>query len=55
MDDSCRAFGVDELISAEGLKQMIVERIELKEDACFAIFERKDGWGRDNNYFIVGI
>lgn len=46
MDDSCRAFGVDELISAEGLKQMIVERIELKEDACFAIFERKDGWER---------
>jgi len=46
MDDSCRAFAVDENITAEGLKAMIVEKIELKEDACFAIFEKKDGWER---------
>jgi len=46
MDDSCRAFAVDETTTAEQLKATIVERIELKEDACFAVFEKKDGWER---------
>jgi len=46
MDDSCRAFAVEENTTAEQLKATIVERIELKEEACFALFEKKDGWER---------
>jgi len=46
MDDSCRAFAVDEGTTSDQLKATIVERIELKEDACFALFEKKDGWER---------
>lgn len=46
MDDSCRAFAVEENTTAEQLKATIVERIELKEEACFAMFEKKDGWER---------
>jgi len=46
MDDSCRAFAVEDNTTSEQLKATIVERIELKEDACFAIFEKKDGWER---------
>jgi len=46
MDDSCRAFAVEETTTSEQLKATIVERIELKEDACFALFEKKDGWER---------
>lgn len=46
MDDSCRAFAVDDGATAEHLKATVVERIQLKEDACFAIFEKKDGWER---------
>jgi len=46
MDDSCRAFGIEETTSAEQLKSIIVERIEMKEDSTFAIFERKEGWER---------
>lgn len=46
MDDSCRAFAVEENATAEQLKATIVEKIELKEDACFSIFEKKDGWER---------
>jgi hypothetical protein len=46
MDDSCRAFAIEENQTAEQLKAVIVEKIEMKEDACFAIFEKKDGWGK---------
>jgi len=46
MDDSIRAFALEEGSSAEQLKATIVERIGMKEDGCFAIFERKDGWER---------
>jgi acyl-CoA-binding protein len=46
MDDSIKAFAVDENSSADQLKATVVERILMKEDACFAIFERKDGWER---------
>lgn len=46
MDDSIKAFAVDENSSAEQLKATVVEKIGLKEDACFAIFEKKDGWER---------
>jgi len=43
MDDSFRAFAIDEGTTADQLRAIVVERIELKEDACFAIFEKK-GW-----------
>lgn len=46
MDDSIKAFAVDESSSAEQLKATVVEKIGMKEDGCFAIFERKDGWER---------
>jgi len=46
MDDSYRAFGLEENITADQLKATVVERIEMKEDSCFAIFERKEGWER---------
>jgi len=46
MDDSVKAFAIDENDSVEILRNQIVERIQLREDACFALFERKDGWER---------
>jgi len=46
MDDTVKAFAVDESTTSEQLKDVIVERIELKEHTCFAIFEQKDGWER---------
>jgi len=46
MDDSIKAFAVDENSSSDQLKATVVEKIGMKEDACFAIFEKKDGWER---------
>jgi len=46
MDDSSKAFAIDEGYSTDQLKATVVERIGMKEDQCFAIFERKDGWER---------
>jgi myosin-7 len=46
MDDSCKAYAVEESTTAAQLKKIIVERIQMKEDACFFIFEKKDGWER---------
>jgi len=46
MDDTCRAFAVEDNTTADQLKQTIVDRIQLKEEACFALFEKKDGWER---------
>jgi len=46
MDDSFRAFAIDESSTADQLRGIVVERIELKEETCFAIFEKKDGWER---------
>jgi len=46
MDDSIKAFAIDENSSADQLKATVVEKIVLKEDSCFAIFEKKDGWER---------
>jgi hypothetical protein len=45
MDDSAKAFAVEDTTSAEQLKVIIKEKLELKEDGCFSIFEKKDGWG----------
>lgn len=46
MDDSSKAFPVDDVTTAEQLKNTIVERLDLKEHGCFAIFEKKDNWER---------
>ncbi len=47
MDDSCKMLSVDEVITVEQLKVAIKDKIEIKEDGCFSIFEKKDGWGND--------
>lgn len=41
-----KAFSIDENASAEKLKALVTEKLGIKEDACFAIFEKKDGWGQ---------
>jgi hypothetical protein len=46
LDDSSRAFAIEENTTAEQLKAKIVERQGLKEDSYFSIFEKKDGWER---------
>jgi len=46
MDDSIKAFAIEESHSAEQLKATVVEKIGMKEDKNFVIFERKDGWER---------
>ncbi len=45
MDDSFRAFGIDPGTNADQLRQIVIEKIELKEDSCFALFEKKGEWG----------
>lgn len=45
IDKSCKAFGVDSQETAADLRCNVTERIGLKEDACFALFEKKDDWG----------
>jgi hypothetical protein len=46
MDDSVRAFGIDEGASVDALRQQIIDRLELKESSCFAVFEARDNWER---------
>jgi len=46
MDDSCKMLQVEEATTVEQLKTTIKEKIEIKEDSCFSIFEKKDGWER---------
>jgi len=46
MDSRVTAFAIDANGNTEALCQMVVERIELKESGCFAIFEQKDEWER---------
>jgi len=41
-----KAFGIDENTTADKLKTLVTERLGIKEDSCFAIFEKKDGWER---------
>jgi len=41
-----KAFGIDENATADKLKTMVTDKLGLKEDACFAIFEKKEGWER---------
>jgi hypothetical protein len=46
MDDSVRAFGIDEGATVDALRQQIIDRLELKESNCFAVFEARDNWER---------
>jgi len=46
MDDSIKAFALEENASADQLKATVVERIGMKETDCFSIFEKKDYWER---------
>jgi len=46
IDKSCKTFSIDQNTTAAALRDLVVARIELKEDACFALFEKKDDWER---------
>jgi len=46
VDESCRAFAIDENLSVEQLRSIVVEKIGLVEDLCFALFEKRDDWER---------
>mmetsp|Transcript_37267 Transcript_37267/g.64037 ORF Transcript_37267/g.64037 Transcript_37267/m.64037 type:complete len:329 (-) Transcript_37267:183-1169(-) len=46
IDKSCKAFSIDQNTTAAALRDLVVDRIGLKEDACFALFEKKDDWER---------
>ena len=53
IDKSCKAFSIDQNTTAAALRDLVVDRIGLKEDACFALFEKKDDWGMSLFYFQV--
>jgi len=46
MDDSCKAFAIDENATTDELRAIVIEKLELKEDSCFALFEKRDDWER---------
>ena len=46
IDNCIKAIGIDQNTTAANLREMVVERIGLVEDACFALFEKKDDWGK---------
>lgn len=46
VDKSCKAFGVDGNTTTIELRQMVIDKLGLREDACFALFEKKDEWER---------
>jgi len=46
VDESCRAFAIDDNLSVDQLRAIVVERIGLVEDGCFALFEKRDDWER---------
>jgi len=46
MDDSFKAFGIDPPTTGDQLRAIILEKIDLKEDSCFTLFERKGDWER---------
>jgi len=46
MDDSFKAFGIEPGTTADQLRQIVIEKIDLKEDSCFALFEKKGEWER---------
>jgi len=46
MDSSVKAFMIDSNATADQLLRTVIERLELKEYHCFALFEKKDNWER---------
>lgn len=46
MDSRVKAFAVDTNATADTLLKTVIEKLELKEHSCFAIFEKKDDWER---------
>lgn len=46
MDDSSKAFAITTDTNAEEFRQMVVKRIDLKEEKYFSLFEKKDQWER---------
>lgn len=42
VDDTSKSFAIDENASAEQLRASVIEKIELEEEGCFALFERKE-------------
>jgi len=41
VDKSFKAFGLEQGATSAQLREQVVNRIELKEDACFALFEKR--------------
>jgi hypothetical protein len=46
MDSNSKAFAIDAGASADAMLKLVIERLELKESATFALFEKKDDWER---------
>jgi len=46
IDKSAKTFSLEKSGTAAQLRDMVVSRINLKEDGCFALFEQKGGWER---------
>jgi len=46
IDDTCKSFAIDENASIEQLRASVIEKIELVEEGCFALFEKRDDWER---------
>src|SRR3990167_8292150 len=42
IDNCVRALGIEQNTTAAQLRELVVERIGLKQDACFSLFEKKD-------------
>jgi len=46
IDGSSKAFALDVTVTAQQLRDTVLERIGLKEDSCFALFEKRFEWER---------
>eukprot|EP01103_Thecamoeba_quadrilineata_P009993 TRINITY_DN2053_c0_g1_i2.p1 TRINITY_DN2053_c0_g1~~TRINITY_DN2053_c0_g1_i2.p1 ORF type:complete len:173 (-),score=41.21 TRINITY_DN2053_c0_g1_i2:94-612(-) len=46
VDNSSKAFALDLQASAQSLREIIVERIGLKQQARFALYEKRNEWER---------
>lgn len=46
MDSNSKAFAIESGASADAMLKLVIERLELKESATFALFEKKDDWER---------
>ena len=42
VDNSFKACGIDNETTVAGLQKLVSEKIDLKEDSCFALFEKRD-------------